>query len=474
MLLLFSKIFPVRMEVPISIPDERRPHMKRIYFLTAALTAAVLLPAFPAWAAEEITFWTIEIEPERMSVQKRLTTRFTEATGVAVEIVPVEESQLPTRVIAAAAADALPDLMFLPLDHIASWAEEGILDAAAATAVIERLGPETFTAAPLKLASGKDGYAAIPVDGWGQMLLYRKDLFAEKAPETLLGIPDTWEKILAAAKALHDPPRRWGIAIGTDPGQIYTQQVFEHFALSNGARLTPQGGGPVSLVSPELIRTLLFYKELSRYSPPGDIYWRQAREDYFSGRVAMIVWSPFILDELAGLRDSAPVTAAGLSGRPLHEVTGFVTALQGPMGTGPAQWGMVNYFGICTGADEKAAKLAEFLLQEGYLEWLAMAPEGKFPLRPGFAAAWKDLKIGVDRKAAFSDLYPEEVIGRIVSGVENFDRWGFGSGRGVCIGQIYGTRELIRMLRSFLDGQWTAEETARRMTEAVQRLKGCS
>ena len=53
---------------------------------------------------------------------------------------------------------------------------------------------------------------------------------------------------------------------------------------------------------------LAFYKKIAKSSPPGELYWKQSREIYFSGKAAMIIWSPFILDELAGLRNSAPPT----------------------------------------------------------------------------------------------------------------------------------------------------------------------
>jgi multiple sugar transport system substrate-binding protein len=186
----------------------------------------------------------------------------------------------------------------------------------------------------------------------------------------------------------------------------------------------------------------------------------------------MIVWSPYILDEMAGLRDSTPVTVEGLS-KPLHEMTGIVTAFQGPLGTKPAQWGQVSYFGITVGASENAAKLAEFLLGEGYLDWLSMAPEGKFPLRPRFVDGWKQLKIGVDRRAKIADLYSDEVVDNIIAGVDNFDRWGFGAGKGACIGKIYGTKEVIRLLRRFLDGEISAEAAAEQMTGTVRGLEGC-
>ena len=305
----------------------------------------------------ELSFWTTEIEPKRMAVQQDLAERFKKIAGIDVEIVPVEESDLSTRVVAAAAADALPDMVFVPLDYVITWLKEGILDSKAATEVIEDLGVDTFASGPLKLAAVGQGWAALPADGWGQLLLFRKDLFAAKASEVWLGIPDTWEKILAAAQALHAPPKIWGMGVGTDPTQIYTQQVFEQFALSNGARLVNDCTGEVDLNTPELVQTLKFYKKLAGYSPPGDIYWRQTREDYFSGRQAMTVWSPFILDELAGLRDSVPVTAKGM-GRPLHQMTGVVTAIRGPLGSKPAQWGQVSYFGITSGAHAGVKKWA--------------------------------------------------------------------------------------------------------------------
>jgi multiple sugar transport system substrate-binding protein len=134
----------------------------------------------------------------------------------------------------------------------------------------------------------------------------------------------------------------------------------------------------------------------------------------------------------------------------------------------------VSYFGITVGASPNAAKWVEFVLEDGYLDWLSMAPEGKFPLRTGFVKGWKDLEIGVDRRAKISDLYSDEVIDRIVTGVHNFDRWGFGAGKGACVGQVYGTKDLIRILRRYLDEEIDSKTAARQMTEAIRKLEGCS
>ena len=284
---------------------KRHIHRMGMIFLVSILSVCVT----PFVKAQEygLSFWTTEIEPKRMAIQKGMVKEFNNVTGIEIEIVPVEESALPTRVLAAAAANALPDLILVPLEYVITWVKEGILDPKAATSVIETMGVNSFALGPLNLAALQDGWGAIPADGWGQLLLFRKDLFASCAPDKWLGRPDTWEKILAAAQALHDPPKLWGIGVGTDPTQVYTQQVFEQFALTNGATLVDPCRGEVDLNTPEFGQTLKFYKKLAGFSPPGNIYWRQTREDYFGGRLAMIMWSPFILDELAGLRDDVPM-----------------------------------------------------------------------------------------------------------------------------------------------------------------------
>ena len=201
------------------------------------LVSALLLAAGARVSAQQagLSFWTTEIEPKRMAVQKDLAKRFTQATGIGIEIVPVEESQLPTRVVAAAAANALPDMIFVALDYVVTWAEEGILDPEAASAVIDALGVDTFASGPLNLAAVEGGWAGVPADGWGQLLLFRKDLLAGTAPESFLEAPDTWSKILAAAQALHDPPQVWGIAVGTDP--THGRSGFEHTGIHPDAQV---------------------------------------------------------------------------------------------------------------------------------------------------------------------------------------------------------------------------------------------
>jgi multiple sugar transport system substrate-binding protein len=68
-------------------------------------------------------------------------------------VIPVTESDLGTRATAAFAAGDLPDVIYHTLQYALPWAEAGILDADAATDVIEALGA---TPSP-----GRAGMAAV-------------------------------------------------------------------------------------------------------------------------------------------------------------------------------------------------------------------------------------------------------------------------------------------------------------------------
>jgi len=427
-----------------------------------------------AGAQPKITFWTFEVEKDRLKIQRGIAQVFTLKTGIGVKVVPVQENLLAERVTAAYAAKSLPDVLFHPIDFTLGWAKAGILDNSSATEVVNDLGKVTFGGGPLSLVRVPDGYAAVPIDGWGQLLLYRKDLFEGKG----LPIPDNWDNILNAAKTLHNPPLIWGFEVGTDPGQTYTQQIFEHFALSNGVRLTGPSG-KLNLNTPEMIQTLEFYSALARFTPPGNLYWLHTRMDYLSGRAAMVVWSPFILDELSGLRRDQPVVPDIARGEPgfLARNTGFVTIIHGPKGA--AQYGQINYLGITRDANRKQAKQwVKFLLNDGYLKWLGMAAEGKLPLRKGtkespnrFIDGWMGLEFGVTTRAKISQFYGMEVVKSIIAGVDGFDRWGFSEGKGALVSKLYGTKVVPEILKRFLDGELSPDETARMMDKRVKALE---
>lgn len=423
-----------------------------------------------------ISFWSTETQPERAAATQAIIDRFTAETGISVNLVLTDENALPSLTTAAVAAGTLPDVIFHPIDFTLGWAEQGILDPAAATAVIEALGVDTFAAGPLDLVSTGGQYAAIPTDGWGQLIVYRADLFDEAG----LAVPDTYDNILAAATALHDPENDFfGITAATAGGEVFTQQTFEHFALANNCELVDDDGN-VTLNSPECVEAVEFYGNLmTNYSPAGVQDVVSTRATYFAGQAAMIVWSPFILDEMAGLRDNAMPSCDECIDNPafLAEVSGIVPAFSGPSGD-PAQYGQISNMGITTNADVEASQaFLEFWFNEGYLDWLAVAPEGKFPMRQGtpddptaFIEGWKTLEAGVDRKVPLGDVYSDEVIDTLIQGAGSFTRWGFPQGQGPLVSAVYEALPVPRLLRDVLDGVLTPEAAVEEMQFEVEDL----
>ena len=444
--------------------------------LTASVLLASTMLAGPALAqSDSIRFWTTEDQPERLAVQQQMAADFAGETGIDVDVIPVPENELGTRATAAFAAGDLPDVIYHTLQFVFPWTEAGILDPDAATDIIEDLGDDTFAPGALGMAEVEDDlYAAVPVDGWTQMIVYRADLFEEAGLEP----PTSYANIVAAIEALHNPPEMFGFVAATKIDENFMSQVLEHVFLANG--VSPVGDdGLVELDEEETIEVLEFYKVLAEASPPGDLFWEQSREVYFAGQAAMIIWSPFILDELAGLRDSAPPTInEDTTSRELASRTGIVTTFSGPSNEDGAAWADVRYFGITTGANLDAAQaFVEYSMNEGYTATLSIAPEGKFPVRRGteddptaFIDAWSQLDVGVDRRAPLSELYPADVIAEIVAGLETADRWGVEEGQLALASQIVNSQIINRYVREFIDGERDAAATVAIINEELARI----
>ncbi|MGL1920263.1 MAG: extracellular solute-binding protein [Hyphomicrobiales bacterium] len=441
--------------------------------LQGVALSAVLVAS--AVSAEGLKFWTTEDQPDRLAKQQSMAADFKTKTGIDVEVIPVSEKDLGTRTTAAYAAGDLPDIIYHPLQYTLPWAEAGILNTDAASDVIDTLGKSTFAPGALAMAAVEDGYSAVPVDGWTQMIIYRKDLFEAKG----LAAPTTFANVTAALEALHTPPELYGFVAATKVDEGFMSQVLEHVFLANNVSPVDENG-IANLDEKKTIEVLEFYKALVKASPDGELYWKQSRELYFAGKAAMIIWSPFILDELAGLRDSAPPT---INDDPTSNVlaskTGIVTNLAGPSNKAGAAWADVRYFGITSDADEdQAAQFIEYSMNEGYTQTLSIAPEGKFPVRRGngtdpqaFTKAWAKLPVGVDRKAPLADLYSQDMIDRIVGGLDVAQRWGVADGQLALASKVINSQLMNRLVREYVDGVKDGAATVAAMNAELAKIQ---
>lgn len=430
-----------------------------------------------AGGAKSIKVWTIEDVNDRVVAQKKMAQAFTAKSGIQVEVVAVAEDQFDQLITSAAAADDLPDVIAaLPLAQVRALSSNDLLSSEIAGTVVDELGKDTFAPRSLELTKNGDAQLAVPSDGWAQLLVYRKDLFDAAG----LQPPTTYEAIETAARTLNKDGVA-GITLATTPGDGFTAQSFEYMALANGCELVGSDK-KVTLDSPQCVRTFDLYSKLAKnYSVRGNQDVDSTRATYFAGKAAMVIWSSFILDELAGLRNDALPSCAPCKGDKtfLAKNSGVVTAIKGPDAQQPASYGEVVSFAATTSAPkDAAAQFIKYMMSDAYQQWLAIAPEGKVPVRQGskagdtsYLTAWQNLKAGVDTKAPLSQYYSAEVLKAVQEAPESFSRWGLTQGQGDLVGATLGPQPVPKALADLIAGKGDATSAAQAAQKAVEELQ---
>jgi multiple sugar transport system substrate-binding protein len=424
-----------------------------------------------------LTVWSLENQTDRVQATQAIADRFAAANGIQVKIVATDENQFSSLITSAAAAGTLPDVVgALPLAAVAQMSTNDLLDTEATKAVVDGLGRGTFSPRALEL-TGQDGaQLAVPSDGWAQLLFYRKDLFDQAG----LPAPDTYDKIRQAAQRLNSSAVA-GISLATVPNDAFTSQTFENLALGNGCQLV-DANKTVTLDSPQCVQSFQLYGDLVKnFSVPGAQDVDTTRATYFSGKAAMVVWSSFLLDEMAGLRnDAAPSCPQCRSDKEfLAKNSGIVTAISGPGGQ-PSQFGEITSWTLTKDGEntEAAKKFVTYMMNEGYSDWLGIAPEGKFPVRKGtaqepakFTTAWNDLPAGVDTKKPLGDVYPKEVLTALQNSPDTFQRWGFPQKQGALVGATLGELPVPKAINALTGGELDAAGAAKRAAEDVKNIQ---
>jgi multiple sugar transport system substrate-binding protein len=457
-----------------------------IQVIQPLLAVAILLVAGGACGDTDepdgLIVWTFEDTVDRVKTQKQILAGFTEKTGVEVRLVGVSENEFDERLTSAVAADDLPDVVAaVSLAAVRTLQANKLLDTETPGAIVDSLSRDTFTPAALDLVSDGGTLLAVPSDAWRLLLVYRKDLFDKAGLPT----PNTYQNIARAAAELDKGGRggrggRVGFVAGTDPGDVYTQQSFEFFALANGCELADRGG--VSLDSLACAEAFGAYADLIReHSVAGNQTFETARANYFAGNAAMILWSSFLLDEMAGLRNDVLPACPECQGDPafLAKNSGVVTSLTGPSGHQPASFGEVVSWVVTAGAaTDDARQLIEHMMSDGYERWLAMAPEGKLPTRAGtkadpqcYARAWARLDAGVDTKAPLSQFYDQSILDAVAASPGAFDRWGFRQGQGELVGAILGQAPVAKSLNKLITSGGDPSAAAHEADQAVETIK---
>lgn len=438
--------------------------MQRKYLgLMSLVLVFTLVFSFNAFAETEIEFWTTQVEEERAEIIREIVGRFEEEnSNYEVNVVTVQENDIPTKLAAGMAADKLPEIIEVGAENILNLGAEGMIDSKSVTEVVEAIGKDDIYDGALNMLSNPEGgYYGIPMHGWVQGIWYRTDLFEEKGLEP----PTSWENIIKAAEAFYNPDEQeYGIVIGTNKDS-YARQTFTQYALSNNARIFDKDGNLV-FNSPEMVETLEYYNELAEYTPPGPDGWRDARDLYLAGRVPMMMYSTYIMDDI-GLEKTDYEGEKGAIVPDLVDKTALANKLTNKSS---ATFGQIVGLTLVKGNKEEkvsgAKLLAQFLMSDQqYIDYLHMAPGGMNPTRRSIA---KD-----DR---YLDNEVIEVWGSkaadIAKAFDNIGKFGYVEGRvfpkiGNITSQFIVGSTIMKMTENGWDAERAAEWGHKEMQDAL-------
>ena len=132
-------------------------------------------------------------------------------------------------------------------------------------------------------------------------------------------------------------------------------------------------------------------------------------------------------------------------------------------------------------ASPKTKDLVTYMMSDGYLDWLAIAPEGKMPARSGTSAnpkeysdGWIELSAGVDKKESLTKIYPAEVLNTIVASSGNFERWGIPQGQGELAAAVAGQYVVPQALAKMLNSGASAADAANEAQKGAEQSRRTS
>lgn len=413
-----------------------------------------------------LSVWVNETSPQHEATLRNMAAEFMALAQVDVELMFVSPFLLPDLVNTAVLSGTLPDVIIHPLEYTHGWAARGILDVAAADTAVSQIGRDTFDPAALELVTRDGQAAAVPSDGYHQLLIYRTDWFAAAD----LATPDNFAAMLAAAAATTDRDNRQnpraGFVIPTESNLVSTHRAFEQIALASGCELIDEKG-EVLLPDPPCRAALDFYfRIVNQFSPIGVQTDTSTRNAYLAGRTGLIMTSPAILPQLAGLDPAFPPACSECRTNPtfLAENSGILTDIQGEGGSS-ASFGNLTNLGITSAADvPTAVAFADYWFNDGYEKWLSVNSERKVPMRWGtataparFIGAWGTTPLAGGPSLA--DVYGETMVTHLREGIASAPRWGIRQGHGALITQLYEKLTLSVTLQEMLSGYFNVEQT---------------
>jgi len=290
-------------------------------FLSLALAVTLIgVSAQPTRAALSLTMWHMEQPPHRVKRVQELLDEWNAANpDIQIRQEVQNWGEIYTKAPLAAKAGSLPDIMFGIPDFTTVLLGTDAVQPV--TELVKELDAKhQFVPAAVEPYSYNGEIWAVPLYGMVHSLWYNKAMFAEAGLEA----PKTWDDLLAAAEALHDPENGvYGIGLPANK-QLYTDQVLYNIMLTAGASELFNEDGTIAFDNPATVKAFEAYRALWQFSPPDSVSWTwgEAEAALASGTVPMIFQFTVITtwEQQSGMDadmlgvTAIPVSAEGMEG----------------------------------------------------------------------------------------------------------------------------------------------------------------
>jgi multiple sugar transport system substrate-binding protein len=221
----------------------------------AAVLAAVALTAglgacssSPASDNKTLVLWDYQQTPGPEYL-KRLTD-FTKETGIKVDRVAIKYEDFLGKILQAAAANSLPDVIMIDNPWNSSMAAQGVLSDL--TDRVKKWGQwDQYYEGPAQSATWRDKIYGVPNESNALIMYYDKTLFDQNG----LTAPTTWEQLASDAKTL-TAPGRYGFSTSMTKSEN-SVFVFESLLWQAGADLD-------SLDSPKALEAMQYLLDLQK------------------------------------------------------------------------------------------------------------------------------------------------------------------------------------------------------------------
>lgn len=334
-------------------------------------------------AGEQVTleFWNPETDPTELDIMNKWIKGFEgENPNVKVNLVTIPWADIYTKWQSAVQAGTVPDLTIGSTPFSASFNEQGAIEPL--DDVVAALGGERIWADSAKsfveLAKQDGHYLGIPFVQNSVVLWYNKEMLADAG----LQPPKTWDELRAAAAAM-TKDGKYGILIPSSTSQVTSQGLYSYILSNGGDIVDRHNPNTVIFDQQPVVDALAFYKELSKYSPPGaGGYDRpEAQAAMTTGKLGMFVYGSW----MGGALEQA--------GDAVFSKFGAVPMPSSGKGKG-AFMGHLNLFVFKNAQHKEAAKkFIEYIYRdENYREWVLSNPASFIPVTKSVqeSAEYKD------------------------------------------------------------------------------------